>query len=574
MHMYVKLNLLLAKSDKKVFILLIFFSIFVALIEMIGIAAIMPFISVSSNFEVIQTNEYFRFVYKFFDFESSLNFVITFGLLLIVFYVLRGLLNLFYFYMLSKFSKGCMHLFAFKLFQNYLSMSYLSFINRNTSELSKLIINETQYFTMVIYATLLMISEIFVIVFIYSIMIFVDWRITFFMTIFLLFNGMFLIKIISKRIKNQGVLREKFQKDFYEVINSTFGNFKLIKLQSNDTLILDKFSNVSFGFTHSAVIYESLSQFPRLFLETISFGVMALVVVFLVFKYQTDISNTLGILSMFILGLYRLMPSANRLLTSYNQIMYYHKSLDLIHNDLICNGEKLRNKEIKFNKYINLKNISFGYSENKIVLENINLEIKKSEKIAFIGSSGSGKSTLVDIIIGLYKPSRGEIFIDDSLIDESNIKDWRKKIGYIPQSVYLFDGTVADNISFGKEFDEEKIRNVLRKAKILDFLEVHQDGINTFVGEGGIKLSGGQKQRIAIARALYQDPEILVLDEATSALDEGIEKEIMDEIYDISENKTLIIIAHRLSTINKCEKVYKIENKNLEEYILEELSNE
>lgn len=380
-------------------------------------------------------------------------------------------------------------------------------------------------------------------------MLFIDWKITLAMTIFLLLNALFLIKTISK---TQGVLREKSQKDFYEIINSTFGNFKLIKLQSNDI-----------SFARSGIIHESLSHFPRIFLETLGFGLIAIVVVYLVYKYQTDISSALGILSMFVLGLYRLIPSANRLLSSYNQIMYYHKSLDLIHNDLMYDGENLGDKKISFKKTIELKNIDFGYSENKIVLKDINLDIKKGEKIAFIGPSGSGKSTLVDIVIGLYRPISGQIFVDNSIIDESNIKDWRKKVGYIPQSVYLFDGTVAENIAFGKEFDEKNIKEVLEKAKILDFLETHQDGIHTFVGEGGIKLSGGQKQRIAIARALYQEPEILVLDEATSALDEEIEKEIMDEIYEISQNKTLIIIAHRLSTINRCEKVYKIENRKL-----------
>ena len=206
-------------------------------------------------------------------------------------------------------------------------------------------------------------------------------------------------------------------------------------------------------------------------------------------------------------------------------------------------------------------NLSFGYSPERNILEDVSLEIIKGEKIAFIGPSGSGKSTMVDIIIGLYRPLDGNIKVDEVAITESNIKNWRRKVGYIPQSVYLFDGTVAENISFGLEHDEKKIKDVLEKAKILEFLETHQDGINTFVGEGGVKLSGGQKQRIAIARALYQEPEIL--DEATSALDEAIEKEIMDEIYNLSEDKTLIIIAHRLSTINRCEKIFKIENKRL-----------
>ncbi len=563
MDIYKKLNSLLTKNDKRFLFLLVVFSIFIALIETVGIAAIMPFISVASDFEVIQTNEYYKIVYDIFNFDSNINFVISFGILLVIFYLVRGIFNVFYFHLLARFSQGRTHILAYRLFENYLGMTYHQFINRNSSELSKMIINETNYLTIIISSFLLIISEIFVIVFIYSAMIYVNWKITLIMTIFLFLNALFLVKTISKKIKIQGKKREEFQKRFYEIINSTFGNYKIIKLQSNDNLIMNRFYDASINYAKSNIRSETLTSFPRIFLETIGFGLIALVVLYLVFKYQSDISSLLGILSMFVLGLYRLMPSVNRILSSYNLIMYNNRALDLIHNDLMYDGENLGDKKISFNHNINLKNINFGYSENKIVLKDINLDIKKGEKIAFIGPSGSGKSTLVDIIIGLYRPISGQIFVDNSIIDESNIKDWRKKVGYIPQSVYLFDGTVAENIAFGKEFDEKNIKEVLEKAKILDFLETHQDGIHTFVGEGGIKLSGGQKQRIAIARALYQEPEILVLDEATSALDEEIEKEIMDEIYEISQNKTLIIIAHRLSTINRCEKVYKIENRKL-----------
>ena len=561
--MYKKLNSLLTKEDKKFLLFLILFSVIIALVETVGIAAIMPFISVATDFSLIESKDYYRYVYELFGFSSAVNFVIVFGMILVFFYILRGGLNLLYFYMLAKFSKGRIHCLSFRLFENYLGMSYHSFIQRNSSELSKAIINETQYLAVLISAVLLMISEIFVVIFIYGAMIYINWKITLVMTLFLGLNALFLIKKISPLIKKQGSIREQYQRSFFKIINSTFGNYKLIKLQSNDKTILDDFSDASYGFTRSGIVNDTLSHFPRIFLETIGFGLISLIVVFLVFKYETDISSALGILSMFILGLYRLMPSANRLLSSYNQIMYYHKSLDVIHNDIMYDIENLGNEKVKFNTSINLNKLSFGYSQEKLILENVHLKITKGEKIAFIGTSGSGKSTLVDIIIGLYKPLRGEIKLDGLLIDETNLKSLRKKVGYIPQSVYLFDGTVSENISFGLEYDEEKVKNVLKKAKILDFLEIHQEGIDTFVGEGGVKLSGGQKQRIAIARALYQEPEILVLDEATSALDEAIEKEIMDEIYEISEDKTLIIIAHRLSTIDRCEKVYKIENKSL-----------
>ncbi len=561
--MYKKLNSLLTKHDRQFLLCLIVFSIFIAIIETVGIASILPFISVASDFTLIESNEYYKNVYEFFNFKSNVNFVVMFGVILVFFYILRGILNILYSYFLSKFSRGRTHLFACRLFKSYLGMSYHYFISKNSSELTKSIITETHNLSTILSVLLLMMSELFVVVFIYSAMLYVSWKITLVITIFLGLNAFFLIKKISPIIKKQGTVRESTQKTFFEIINSTLGNFKIIKLQSNGKVILDRFNLASNDFAKSGIITETYSIFPRVFLETLGFALLSLLVMYLVFKNQNDISSSMGILSMFILGLYRLMPSANRLLTGYNQMMYQHKSLDIIHDNLMYDGENLGEGKIKFSHTVKLKNLIFGYSQEKIILENVNLEINKGEKIAFIGPSGSGKSTLVDIIIGLYQPLAGTINIDEMILNEVNIKNWRKKVGYIPQNVYLFDGTVAQNISFGLEFDAEKIKDVLNKAKILNFLETHQDGIDTFVGEGGVMLSGGQKQRIAIARALYQEPEILVLDEATSALDTAIEKEIMNEIYDISEDKTLIIIAHRLSTIDRCEKVYKIENKKL-----------
>ena len=500
--MYKKLNSILTIHDKKFLLLLIIFSIFIALIETVGIATIMPFISVASDFSIIETNKYYNIIYKFFGFINSTDFVICFGFLLVFFYILRGILNITYSYLLSKFSRGRMHILSFRLFENYLGMNYHHFINRNSSDLTKSLINETGNLTTIMSSVLLMISEIFVVIFIYSAMLYINWKITIVITLFLFLNALFLIKKISPIIKKQGSIREEYQKKFFEIINSTFGNFKIIKLQSNDKIILDRFCNASYGYAKSGITNDTLSVFPKIFLETIGFGLIILIVIYLVFRYNSDISSHMGTLSMFVLGLYRLMPSANRLLTSYNQILYSHKSLEIIHNELMYNAENLGNKDLNFTESIKIENLSFGYSKDKLVLKNINLDIYKGEKVAFIGPSGSGKSTLIDIIIGLYKPLSGCIKIDDLQINESNVKNWRKKVGYIPQNVYLFDGTVAENIAFGLEYNEEKIKKVLIKAKILDFLEYNQYGINTLVGEGGVKLSGGQRQRIGIARAL------------------------------------------------------------------------
>lgn len=554
-----KLRSLLTRRDKQFLLFLLIFSIFISVMETAGVSVIMPFISVASNFSLIDSNKYFNFLYSLFGFREHIDFVIVFGIFLIIFYSVRSAINLFYFYLLSRFSKGRYHLLAYRLFENYIGMSYHSFIQKNSADINKAIINEAQNLTNIISAILFMMSEIFVVMFIYSMMLYINWKITILLTIILIFNSLLLILTISKKIKRAGVKREEHQKKFYEIINTTLGNFKIMKLRSNTDEILKKFIESSSGFAKVNILNETLVQFPRLFLEAVGFSIVTFVVVYLVFKYQRDVSSALGLISMFVLGLYRLMPSVNRILSSYNQILYNKRSLDIVHNDLMYRSEELKDKEIEFNDKIELRDISFEYNKDRIVLKNINITIKKGEKIAFVGESGSGKTTLVDIIIGLYKPQTGFIAVDGKKLNQDNIKSWRRKIGYIPQSVYLFDGTVAQNVVFDGVEDREKVIDVLKKANIYKFLQT-QEGIDTVVGENGIKLSGGQKQRIAIARALYHDPEILVLDEATSALDNETESNIMDEIYTLAESKTMIIVAHRLSTISRCEKKIELSN--------------
>ncbi len=437
-------------------------------------------------------------------------------------------------------------------------MPYRGFIDRNSSNLTKTIISEAQNVTELISALLFMVSEIFIIILIYTLFIYINWKITLVLSVILLLNALLLTQTVSKKIKKLGQKRELFQKRFFEVINTTMGNFKMIKLHGEEKDILKEFSQSTDSFAKTYIANESLSNFPRLFLEAIGFSIVASIIIYLVYINQSDISHSFGLISMFILGLYCLLPSVNRILVSYNKILFYRKSLDIVHNDLIYEIEDLGTENISFNKEIRLENISFAYDEKEI-LKNVNLTIKKGEKIGIIGESGSGKSTLIDVIIGLYKPKYGKILIDKNELDEKNIKSWRKKIGYIPQMIYLKDGSVSENVAFLDEIDEIKVKEVLKKANILEFLEKYHEGIYTHIGENGVKLSGGQRQRIAIARALYNNPEILVLDEATSALDNKTEEKIMNEIYKVGENKTMIIIAHRISTLDRCDRIVKME---------------
>ncbi|MGB5965968.1 MAG: ABC transporter ATP-binding protein [Sulfurimonadaceae bacterium] len=555
-----KLFVLLHKKDKQFLILLLFFSIIISLIETVGISVIMPFIAIATDFSLIQNNHYYTDIYNFFGFSSNINFVIAFGVVLILFYIFRSIVNLFYFHTLARFTQGRYHLLAYRLFENYMALPYKDFVKRNSSTLTKNILSEATNLTSLISAVLLMLSEIFIVVLIYGMMLWVNYKITLLLSVILLINALFMIKTVSVKIKKAGVSRAYFQRVFLEIVNKSFGNFKLLKLHSQDTETLQQFGNASRQFVQANITNMTLSQFPRLFLEAIGFGMIVLIITYLVWKNQQNISHALPIISMFVLALYRLMPSINRIMSSYNQILFNYRSLDIIHSDLMYPTEDLGNNSIEYNEAISLKEIQFEYEENNPVLNNVNLTIKKGEKVAFIGESGSGKSTLIDIIIGLYKPKNGQVQIDGVTLDDMNVKAWRTKIGYIPQTVYLFDGSVGENVAFSKDYDRKKVDECLRKAKIYDFLEP-KGGQDVSVGEGGILLSGGQKQRIAIARALYTDPKVLILDEATSSLDNETEQQIMDEIYDISNDKTLIIIAHRLSTIQNCDHVYRLQNR-------------
>ena len=553
-----KLRLLLDKKDKRHLAWLVLFSIFVSAVETIGISAIMPFIDIATNFNNIHSNQYYQWVFDFFGFEREVNFAIVFGLVLFGFYVFRGGVNLLYSYVMVHFTENLYAQTTKKLFKTYLTMPYQIFANKNSSYLTKSIITEASLISKIVNSVLLMISEALVIIFLYALMLAASWKITIVFTVVLSIKMLFLAQTISKKIKSVGKIREKTEAKFYEIINRFFGNFKQSKFQDKDRIevIKSEFSTIVYKYAEVNAASGFLSAFPRLFLETIGFSLIILLLTTLLYLDQGNVSYILPTLSLFAIALYRLLPSVNRIMSGYNILLYYHRSIDVIDKELKATQEDLGSEIIEFKNKIELIDVSFSYKE-KEVLSGINLTINKGEKIAFIGASGSGKSTLVDLIIGLYRFNHGVMKIDSVLVDESNLQNWRSQIGYIPQQVYLFDGTIEQNVCFGRNLDKALLETVLKQANILNFLQTKQ-GVDTLVGEGGVQLSGGQKQRIAIARALYGQPEILVLDEATSALDNETEEKIMNEIYQISKGKTLIIIAHRLSTINDCDKIYKI----------------
>ncbi|EIZ0998192.1 ATP-binding cassette domain-containing protein [Campylobacter coli] len=557
-----KIFFILSKEDKKFLFSLLLFSVFISFIESFAISLVMPFITLASDFSYFDKNKY---LIQLKDYLALPVFeiIVYFGVVLIVFYVLRALLNSYYFHLLARFSKGRYHAIAYKVFAKFLNTDYENFTQKNQSEILKSITGEVYNLSTMISSFLLMMSEIFVVLLLYTLMLLVNYKITLFLSLFMIINAFILIKVLSPIVKKAGLKREEAMKNFFEILNTNLNNFKLIKLKTKEDGVLNLFKTQSEIFARANITNESVSAMPRIYLEGVGFCVLVFIVVFLVFKNQSDISGILATISIFVLALYRLMPSANRIITSYHDLLYYRSSLDIIYQILKQKEESLGEEKIDFDKELRLENLTFGYKDKKNLFTCLNLSIKKGEKIAFIGESGCGKSTLVDIIIGLLNPREGRVLLDENELNMKNVKNYRQKIGYIPQNIYLFNDSIAKNISFGDEVDEEKLQRVIKQANLEHFVKNLPQGMQTKVGDGGSNLSGGQKQRIAIARALYLDPEILVLDEATSALDTESEARIMDEIYKISKDKTMIIIAHRLSTITRCDSIYRLENGKL-----------
>ena len=565
--MFKKIKKLFSKEEIKKLLGITVFSIIISLSEVVGLSTIVPFMAMVTNQNIIFENKYLKVIYNFFNFESTKNFIFYFGITIVIIFLIKNILNIFFNYVLVSFTRNNYYKFTNRLMNNYLKYSYQNFVKKNSNDLIKNITIEANWVVVLIQNCLMMVSEICVVVFIYIVMLYIDFKITLFVSIFMGINILLIKYFLINKVKKWGKDRFDATQEYYQIIGSTFGNYKFIKLQSDDKSILNNFKTSCKKYTEVDKKYTFVQPVPRLILEFLGFSIVVVLIIFSVMMYdENGLAKIMPVISVFFIGLYRILPSVNRIINYYQVVVFYKKSLDIIAEELESEIENIENNPIEFNKKIELKDICFEFEKGKEVLKNINLNIFKGEKVAFVGESGSGKTTLVDLITGLYKPKNGSIYLDNIKLEDKNIGYWRQSIGYIPQEVYLFDGTIADNVVFNREYNEERLVNSLKKARIWEFLK-KKEGIKTIVGDRGIMLSGGQKQRIAIARALYDNPEVLVLDEATSALDNETEEEIMKEIYDVSKDRTLIIVAHRLTTLKDCDRIFVISNGGIERIV-------
>jgi len=553
-----RLNYLLDQEDKKSLAKNVILSIVVSMNEALGVGLIVPFVAAATDYSIIDNNEYLNALYVLFWLDDKRIFIIFLGGILLVYYILRGGVNLYYAYRLANFSEKMYFKISKRLYGRYLSMKYDRFVEVGTPTLTKTLVTESHFVTHVISSALLIMSEVLLVLMIATMMLIANFQMT------LVMSGIFFIVFIvfrytlSVRIKELGVEREGSHKAFYKIINDTFRNYKYVKTNNSNEFLTDEFLSTSSKFVETNIKAAVISNIPRIILEIVGFGIIILVIGYVMLLNNSTLGEALPVISLYAMALYRLMPSMNRIITSYNQLLYYDKSLDVVSHEVNIKVEDSCSKELDFNSKITLENITF-FRKHRKIFDDISLNIKKGNRVGIVGESGSGKSTLVDILMGLIEPEKGRMLVDENIVGREELTCIRGLIGYVPQKPFLFHGSVTDNVAYGKKIDSNKIDKALKIAQIHEHI-VKNGGVDTYVGEDGVLLSGGQMQRIAIARAIYAEPKILILDESTSALDAITAMSIIKNVYNLDKNITVVIITHNQEILYQCDAVYEIKD--------------
>lgn len=576
MDLIKKLRYIFNKQQKLKFIFLFIIMFIGALFELVGVSLILPFVQIVMEPNIIEQNKIMKTIYEYFNIHSTNHFLLIIAISLIVVYIIKNLYLLCMYYAQYTFTFNNQMRMSTKLMDCYLKKPYTFHLQKNTAEIVRSVtVDVSQLFTLVLNC-LLLLSELLVSLMLGIFLLAMDIFITTFVIGFLAISMCLFFVIFRKKLKIYGLNNQKYNGQMIKWINQSLGGIKEIKIMHREQFFVNSFSYNGNEYAKNRKKFEFINQIPKLMLETICIVGMLILVAIMLFIGK-DMSNLIPKLAVFAMAAFRLLPSINRINNYINIILFHKPSIDLIYKDLKETNNLVNNKtkdakvnEIKtdfdLNKTIEISYISFKYPQtNKYVFKNISFEIPIGKSTAFIGPSGAGKTTMADIILGLLKPEDGEILVSGINVYD-NPRKWSEKIGYIPQTIYLSDDTIRNNIAFGIEenkINDKAVWKALEQAQLKEFIQNQKDKLNTLIGERGVRLSGGQRQRIGIARALYSNPEILVLDEATSSLDTETEQAVMEAIDSLHGKKTLIIIAHRLTTIENCDLIYEIKDNTV-----------
>ena len=573
MELFKKLNYIFERRQKIQLAILSVIIIGGALWELLGITAILPFVNVAMEPESIFENKYLSFFYDLFGITSPNMFLAFLAGALILIYVIKNVYLTAMNYGIFRFSYNNQKRIEEKLLRSYLKQPYTFFLKKNSAELVRNVNEDVPMLVDTVISAMQLAVEFIVCGLLLVFLIFMDPTITIVVGAVLLVFLLLIMRTIKKSIRTKGQNVREARAGMTQWLLQTFGGIKETKLLEREEFFMKRFSDQCSKFANNHCVYQTLSYMPKPAMETVCIASLLGVIAIKLLR-GVDAEYFISTVSIFAVAAFRLLPAFNRITGYMSRIMFNHHGVNSVYHDLKEVEELERNlkereklvEELPFEKEIEIRNVSFHYpSVEENVLENTSIKIPKNQSVAFVGPSGAGKTTLADIVLSVLTPQSGEVLVDGENI-EKNLSKWHEKLGYIPQTIYLTDDTIRNNIAYGierEEIDEEKLWSVIKEAQLKEFIDSLEDGVDTFIGEGGVRLSGGQRQRIGIARALYDNPEILILDEATSALDTDTETAVMDAINSLAGKKTLIIIAHRLSTIENCDIVYEIKERDV-----------
>jgi ABC-type bacteriocin/lantibiotic exporter with double-glycine peptidase domain len=567
MRLGVSLRHLFTRRDLATLALLTFLMVFSGSLEVFGIGMLFPYVAILQDPSAISNMRYVSAVYRGLGFESQRSFLVAMSVFLLVMFCVKGFLALWVTNSQLRFARLKFADLGRALLSRYLHRSYVFFLSANTSVLIGNLTTSLSQLCAVIQSALSLASEVIVAVGLVGFLIFLNP--IFSLSALLFIGGLsFLLKrVIRKRITYYANANELHWKAMIRTVNESLSSAKEVSVLGCQDYFVDTYSREVEQYSRAQQHYNVLAQFPRVALET---GAVAGLVIFALFAMLggTFGPNLFAVLAVFSIATVRIVPSATRILQAWNAISFYRPSLDVIAAALSdaadeagANVAKTSSlpSSLRLRESLAVSIKSFVYPTNPhFTLADIDLTIQKGQTVGLIGQSGSGKTTLVDLILGLFPDFDGGITVDDHDIRE-NLGAWRRQIGYIPQSIYLRDDTIVRNVAFGlpdNEINMGAVERAIHLAGLDAVIHTQRDGMETIVGDRGIRLSGGERQRIGIARALYHEPDLLILDEATSALDNETERQIVDSILGLGLSKTVIVIAHRLTTVENCDIVY------------------
>ena len=583
LSLFHKINYIFDRKQKKNFLLLGVFILIGAAFETLGVSMMVPVVQA-----IVEPDSLHRAMKKIITIipsvqkllnllhlDSDVRIIVFLLLLLIFVFVVKNIYLLWLTYVQNTFVAYVRNDMISRVMREFLNRPYEDYLGADIPTVFRITDSDIPHTFSLLLAILSLVTELVVSSFLCIFLVVVNWKMTFFILVVFVTLTVINSKVLKPRLNKIGKQNQDIQSQIAKWrIQAIYGLKDVKVLNRQDFFIRNYYESGKIG-AETSRDYTVMNNLPRYMIETV-FMASVLGIIAIYISRGGNVTVLIPQLMAFAVAAMRIMPSANRINTYMTEIAYEEPSLNFVYDNLTesmktdkvmrAEKEKIAGPALHLNQEIFLNNITFAYPDGeKNIFSAANMMIPKGKSVGIIGSSGAGKSTIVDILLGLLHVQAGDILCDGANIF-SNYESWLGQIGYIPQTIYMIDESIRDNIAFGidhDQIDEKRIWEVMEEAQLSGFVRSLPEGLDTKIGDRGVRLSGGQRQRIGIARALYHNPEILVFDEATSALDNETEAAVMEAVNSFHGKKTMVIIAHRLNTIEKCDLIYEVKNEKI-----------